>query len=95
MPSHSGPYELQIEVQPKSHHRAHYETEGSRGAVKASAGGHPVVQVIAVLVEATLVYFNILKAEEASFHTSNPLFVALISTAFPCKLLPALSMSVH
>lgn len=45
LPSHSGPYELRIEVQPKSHHRAHYETEGSRGAVKASAGGHPIVQV--------------------------------------------------
>ncbi|KAG8504351.1 Nuclear factor of activated T-cells, cytoplasmic 1 protein, partial [Galemys pyrenaicus] len=44
LPSHSGPYELRIEVQPKSHHRAHYETEGSRGAVKASAGGHPSVQ---------------------------------------------------
>lgn len=45
LPSTSGPYSLQIEVQPKSHHRAHYETEGSRGAVKAMAGGHPVVQV--------------------------------------------------
>uniref|UniRef100_A0A2K5CWN4 Nuclear factor of activated T cells 1 n=1 Tax=Aotus nancymaae TaxID=37293 RepID=A0A2K5CWN4_AOTNA len=45
LPSHSGPYELRMEVQPKSHHRAHYETEGSRGAVKASAGGHPVVQL--------------------------------------------------
>ncbi|XP_058133908.1 nuclear factor of activated T-cells, cytoplasmic 1 isoform X5 [Dasypus novemcinctus] len=45
LPSLSGPYELRIEVQPKSHHRAHYETEGSRGAVKASAGGHPVVQL--------------------------------------------------
>ncbi|XP_028336383.1 nuclear factor of activated T-cells, cytoplasmic 1 isoform X1 [Physeter macrocephalus] len=44
LPSHSGPYELRIEVQPKSHHRAHYETEGSRGAVKALAGGHPSVQ---------------------------------------------------
>ncbi|XP_068613281.1 nuclear factor of activated T-cells, cytoplasmic 1-like [Brachionichthys hirsutus] len=41
----SGPYNLQIEVQPKSHHRAHYETEGSRGAVKALSGGHPVVQL--------------------------------------------------
>ncbi|XP_048667903.1 nuclear factor of activated T-cells, cytoplasmic 2-like [Marmota marmota marmota] len=40
----SGSYELQIEVQPKPHHRAHYETEGSRGAVKAPTGGHPVVQ---------------------------------------------------
>ncbi|XP_040209786.1 nuclear factor of activated T-cells, cytoplasmic 1 isoform X3 [Rana temporaria] len=45
LPSQSGPYELQIEMQPKSHHRAHYETEGSRGAVKASTGGHPIVQL--------------------------------------------------
>lgn len=45
LPSSSGPYSLQIEMQPKSHHRAHYETEGSRGAVKAPAGGHPVVRV--------------------------------------------------
>ncbi|XP_034144992.1 nuclear factor of activated T-cells, cytoplasmic 1 isoform X3 [Esox lucius] len=45
LPSCSGPYSLQIEVQPKSHHRAHYETEGSRGAVKAPSGGHPVVQL--------------------------------------------------
>ncbi|XP_069051073.1 nuclear factor of activated T-cells, cytoplasmic 1 isoform X2 [Lepisosteus oculatus] len=45
LPSCSGAYSLQIEVQPKSHHRAHYETEGSRGAVKALAGGHPVVQL--------------------------------------------------
>ncbi|XP_013913408.1 PREDICTED: nuclear factor of activated T-cells, cytoplasmic 2 isoform X3 [Thamnophis sirtalis] len=43
--SHSGAYELQIEVQPKPHHRAHYETEGSRGAVKAQTGGHPVIQL--------------------------------------------------
>uniref|UniRef100_A0A8C6DWU7 Nuclear factor of activated T-cells, cytoplasmic 1 n=1 Tax=Moschus moschiferus TaxID=68415 RepID=A0A8C6DWU7_MOSMO len=41
----SGAYELRIEVQPKPHHRAHYETEGSRGAVKAPTGGHPVVQL--------------------------------------------------
>ncbi|XP_072323085.1 nuclear factor of activated T-cells, cytoplasmic 1 isoform X2 [Scyliorhinus torazame] len=45
LPFHSGPYELEVEVQPKSHHRAHYETEGSRGAVKASGGGHPIVQL--------------------------------------------------
>ncbi|KAJ3586085.1 hypothetical protein NHX12_012486 [Muraenolepis orangiensis] len=38
-------YELHIDVQPKPHHRAHYETEGSRGAVKAPTGGHPVVQL--------------------------------------------------
>lgn len=55
LPSHSGPYELRIEVQPKSHHRAHYETEGSRGAVKASAGGHPIVQVPKCAVEAQVV----------------------------------------
>ncbi|XP_030389027.1 nuclear factor of activated T-cells, cytoplasmic 2 isoform X3 [Gopherus evgoodei] len=41
----SGSYELCIEVQPKPHHRAHYETEGSRGAVKAPTGSHPVVQL--------------------------------------------------
>uniref|UniRef100_A0A8C6WY34 Nuclear factor of activated T cells 1 n=1 Tax=Neogobius melanostomus TaxID=47308 RepID=A0A8C6WY34_9GOBI len=44
LPSSSGQYSLQIEVQPRSHHRAHYETEGSRGAVKALTG-HPVVQL--------------------------------------------------
>jgi len=45
LPTHFGQCELKIEVQPKTHHRAHYETEGSRGAVKASTGGHPVVKV--------------------------------------------------
>lgn len=42
--------ELRIEVQPRTHHRAHYETEGSRGAVKASPGGHPVVKVRATYI---------------------------------------------
>ncbi|XP_064375565.1 nuclear factor of activated T-cells, cytoplasmic 3 isoform X2 [Dromaius novaehollandiae] len=46
LPSHYGQCELKIEVQPKTHHRAHYETEGSRGAVKASTGGHPVVKLL-------------------------------------------------
>ncbi|XP_061077279.1 nuclear factor of activated T-cells, cytoplasmic 3 isoform X2 [Conger conger] len=46
LPSQFGQYELKIEVQPKAHHRAHYETEGSRGAVKASSGGHPVVKLV-------------------------------------------------
>lgn len=32
-------------MHPKAHHRAHYETEGSRGAIKAASGGHPVVKV--------------------------------------------------
>lgn len=45
IPRRTDQYELHIEVQPKPHHRAHYETEGSRGAVKATTGGHPVVQV--------------------------------------------------
>ncbi|KAM3617243.1 uncharacterized protein V6R79_003792 [Siganus canaliculatus] len=45
IPHRTDQYELHIEVQPKPHHRAHYETEGSRGAVKAPTGGHPVVQL--------------------------------------------------
>lgn len=45
LPSQSGQYELLIQQQPRSHHRAHYETEGSRGAVKTPNGGHPEVQV--------------------------------------------------
>ncbi|XP_007910151.1 nuclear factor of activated T-cells, cytoplasmic 2 isoform X2 [Callorhinchus milii] len=45
LPCQSGQYELEIEVQPKPHHRAHYETEGSRGAVKSPSGCHPVVQL--------------------------------------------------
>ncbi|XP_069489914.1 nuclear factor of activated T-cells, cytoplasmic 4 [Ambystoma mexicanum] len=46
LPSQYEQYELKVELQPRSHHRAHYETEGSRGAVKASPGGHPVVKVL-------------------------------------------------
>ncbi|KAJ7999428.1 hypothetical protein DPEC_G00194330 [Dallia pectoralis] len=45
LPSHHGQYALCLEQQPKQHHRAHYETEGSRGAVKALNGGHTVVQL--------------------------------------------------
>ncbi|XP_067905597.1 nuclear factor of activated T-cells, cytoplasmic 3-like isoform X3 [Heterodontus francisci] len=45
LPSQYLQYDLKIEMQPKTHHRAHYETEGSRGAVKASSGGHPVVKL--------------------------------------------------
>ncbi|KAL0977908.1 hypothetical protein UPYG_G00163070 [Umbra pygmaea] len=45
LPSHYDPYALCLEQQPKQHHRAHYETEGSRGAVKAPGGGHTVVQL--------------------------------------------------
>ncbi|KAJ8258138.1 hypothetical protein GJAV_G00193570 [Gymnothorax javanicus] len=45
LPKRTEQYELHVDVQPKPHHRAHYETEGSRGAVKAPNGGHPVVQL--------------------------------------------------
>uniref|UniRef100_A0A3Q3XEX9 RHD domain-containing protein n=1 Tax=Mola mola TaxID=94237 RepID=A0A3Q3XEX9_MOLML len=37
--------ELKLEVQPRSYHRAHYETEGSRGSIKAAPAGHPVVKL--------------------------------------------------
>lgn len=50
LPSQCGQYELLIQQQPKSHHRAHYETEGSRGAIKTSNGGHPEVQVLLFFV---------------------------------------------
>ncbi|MED6274819.1 hypothetical protein CHARACLAT_020298 [Characodon lateralis] len=46
LPSQSSQYELLIQQQPRSHHRAHYETEGSRGAVKTPNGGHPEVQLL-------------------------------------------------
>ncbi|XP_072359931.1 nuclear factor of activated T-cells, cytoplasmic 4-like [Scyliorhinus torazame] len=46
LPSQYEVLDLKIEMQPKTHHRAHYETEGSRGAVKATAGGHPVVKLL-------------------------------------------------
>ncbi|XP_077384524.1 nuclear factor of activated T-cells, cytoplasmic 2 [Festucalex cinctus] len=45
LPSQSSPYELVMKSQPRSHHRAHYETEGSRGPVKTANGGHPEVQL--------------------------------------------------
>ncbi|MBN3277655.1 NFAC3 factor, partial [Polyodon spathula] len=45
LPNQFGQYELKVEVHPKTHHRAHYETEGSRGAIKAASGGHPVVKL--------------------------------------------------
>ncbi len=45
LPSQCGQCELKMEIQPKLHHRAHYETEGSRGAIKSDCGRHPVVKV--------------------------------------------------
>ncbi|KAK6317938.1 hypothetical protein J4Q44_G00112290 [Coregonus suidteri] len=46
LPSQFGQCELKVDVQPRGHHRAHYETEGSRGAIKAASGGHPLVKLI-------------------------------------------------
>uniref|UniRef100_A0AAV2M8T2 RHD domain-containing protein n=1 Tax=Knipowitschia caucasica TaxID=637954 RepID=A0AAV2M8T2_KNICA len=46
LPSEVGQYKLQIQQQPRAFHRAHYETEGSRGAVKTASGGHPQVQLL-------------------------------------------------
>lgn len=45
LPSQFGQCELKMEIQPKPHHRAHYETEGSRGAIKSECGRHPIVKV--------------------------------------------------
>ncbi|XP_009296487.2 nuclear factor of activated T-cells, cytoplasmic 3 isoform X2 [Danio rerio] len=46
LPSQYGQCELKMEIQPRAHHRAHYETEGSRGAIKSECGRHPVVKLI-------------------------------------------------
>ncbi|XP_041852998.1 nuclear factor of activated T-cells, cytoplasmic 3 [Melanotaenia boesemani] len=43
LPSQYDHTELKLEIQPKSYHRAHYETEGSRGSIKAATGGHPII----------------------------------------------------
>lgn len=44
--SRNGPIHLQILCQPEQQHRARYQTEGSRGAVKDRTGnGFPVVKV--------------------------------------------------
>ncbi|XP_053497054.1 nuclear factor of activated T-cells, cytoplasmic 3 isoform X1 [Ictalurus furcatus] len=46
LPSQYGQCELKLEVQPRPHHRAHYETEGSRGAIKSACGRHPIVKLL-------------------------------------------------
>lgn len=76
LPSSSGPYSLQIEVQPKSHHRAHYETEGSRGAVKALAGGHPVVQVF-IYIFSEFLFSYIVSTIHISLHTVLLMFTGV------------------
>jgi hypothetical protein len=49
--SRDGKTHLQILCQPEQQHRARYQTEGSRGAVKDRSGnGFPVVKVISRLV---------------------------------------------
>ncbi|XP_017292388.1 nuclear factor of activated T-cells, cytoplasmic 3 isoform X2 [Kryptolebias marmoratus] len=45
LPNQYNQTELKLEVQPKGYHRAHYETEGSRGSIKAATGGHPVIRL--------------------------------------------------
>lgn len=60
LPSQFDQYELRIEVQPRPHHRAHYETEGSRGAVKAAPTGHPVVKVQGSLLFIKMIRRNLL-----------------------------------
>ncbi|XP_045892241.1 nuclear factor of activated T-cells, cytoplasmic 3-like isoform X2 [Micropterus dolomieu] len=45
LPSQFNQCELKLEVQPRSYHRAHYETEGSRGSIKAATVGHPVIKL--------------------------------------------------
>lgn len=45
--SNDGKAQLQILCQPEQQHRARYQTEGSRGAVKDRSGnGFPVVKVV-------------------------------------------------
>jgi len=44
--SRDGTVQLQITLQPEQQHRARYQTEGSRGAVKDKSGnGFPVVKL--------------------------------------------------
>uniref|UniRef100_UPI0037E921FB nuclear factor of activated T-cells, cytoplasmic 3-like n=1 Tax=Semicossyphus pulcher TaxID=241346 RepID=UPI0037E921FB len=45
LPNQFDQCELKLEVQPRSYHRAHYETEGSRGSIKAATAGHPVIKL--------------------------------------------------
>uniref|UniRef100_A0A8C4FGL9 Nuclear factor of activated T cells 3b n=1 Tax=Dicentrarchus labrax TaxID=13489 RepID=A0A8C4FGL9_DICLA len=45
LPSQFDQCELKLEVQPRSYHRAHYETEGSRGSIKAATSGHPIIKL--------------------------------------------------
>ncbi|XP_055300308.1 nuclear factor of activated T-cells 5-like isoform X2 [Sitodiplosis mosellana] len=56
--SQNGKYQLQIIAQPEQQHRARYQTEGSRGAVKDRSGnGFPIVKLIAYDKPTTLQIF--------------------------------------
>ncbi|XP_069698451.1 nuclear factor of activated T-cells 5 isoform X1 [Periplaneta americana] len=56
--SRDGKTQLQILCQPEQQHRARYQTEGSRGAVKDRTGnGFPVVQLVGYNKPATLQVF--------------------------------------
>ncbi|XP_077301053.1 nuclear factor of activated T cells 3 [Arctopsyche grandis] len=60
LPSHSrdGRFYLQIVCQPEQQHRARYQTEGSRGAVKDRSGnGFPIVKLVGYDKPATLQVF--------------------------------------
>lgn len=62
--SRDGRIQLQIVRQPEQQHRARYQTEGSRGAVKDRSGsGFPIVKVscICVLKFREIFVFDILK----------------------------------
>ncbi|KAI4892103.1 hypothetical protein NFI96_012450, partial [Prochilodus magdalenae] len=73
LPSSVDEYELSIEVQPRQHHRAHYETEGSRGAVKAPTppGGHPVVQYSVGTASTTARIINKADVETCPVHSKS------------------------
>lgn len=56
--SRDGKYQLQILAQPEQQHRARYQTEGSRGAVKDRSGnGFPIVKLIGYKKPAVLEVF--------------------------------------
>lgn len=64
LPSQFGQFELKMEIQPRPHHRAHYETEGSRGAIKSECGRHPVVKLIGYNEKAVTLQMFIGTADE-------------------------------
>lgn len=95
--SRDGKYQLQILAQPEQQHRARYQTEGSRGAVKDRSGnGFPIVKLIGykkpAVLEVRESYKNYIKKEsefndklcliEFCRFSSEPILVALRRTCF-------------